>query len=86
MWVDGGEQEPPPNDLAAVFRWRRWGIMPNSGGQRDQRYGEFERMEQALGIYDLWRWYKDRPPGWLKAGPAPWKRIIAVKSLVYGRQ
>lgn len=46
---------PPPADLKRLLDWRAFGVLPNAGGQRDQRAGELDRMLEAGILMDAWK-------------------------------
>lgn len=52
------KEGPPPPELNLVFQWRTWGVLPNSGGLRDQRAGDLDRMLSVANAYDLMTLHK----------------------------
>ena len=55
---------PPPPELAYWFDWETFNVLPNSGGTRDQRAGELQRIKAAKIAYDKWVTVCSRAGGW----------------------
>ncbi len=79
----GKEEAEPPPELTLGLQVRAFpGSLPETGGLRDQRAGEMQRVILALNIYDAWTAYKRAlygPGGdamrWVKNNPDQWKLI-----------
>ena len=71
---------PPPPELELGWQARRWRVLPEPGGLRDQCAGELRRMIAALNVYDAikgWRgsanWVR-----WRDECPEQWEIVASV--------
>jgi hypothetical protein len=62
LYVDG--EGPPPPELEYWFMWETFGALPNSGGLRDQRAGELQRMRKCKEVFDTWLHFREQKEGW----------------------
>jgi len=82
--------EPPPQLPAELREWqafKRYGLPPNAGGQRDQPLGWMDRCERMDYCYRVWRaWMAcDKGPEWVDAHPDEYKTARQLRSMVYGK-
>ena len=52
-----GKGTPPP-ELASYFQWRTWDVLPESGGSRDQKAGELDRMLASANAYEVMKLHR----------------------------
>jgi hypothetical protein len=60
-----GEGNPPP-ELVLAWDVKRWGVLPDQGGIRDQRLGDLNRMRAALNAYNVMRDFRDTKLTWVE--------------------
>ena len=76
----------PPDVLLEYWRFLRYGLAPNGGGQRDQPAGWFARAEFLHRVYNAFGVYKQREAGqdaqWINAHPDEWSIVKAVKGMM----
>jgi len=66
-----------------AFSWERWNALPLGGGLLDQPAGLLERMRTAKVVWEIWRTYRKRPPGWECMTPSAWNVVLAVALALY---
>jgi hypothetical protein len=82
-----GRAEPPP-DLKLMWDWMQWRVLPESGGLRDQRAGELERMKTAYRVWATMKSWKETDAkdadAWREKYPEGWQIILMVQELRHG--
>ncbi|MCP4536265.1 MAG: hypothetical protein GY832_03890 [Chloroflexi bacterium] len=77
----------PPAILSEYWRFQRYGLPPNAGGQRDQPVRWFDNAHVLDTVYRAFALYKQRVPGkeaaWYKAHPAEARIIGKLRELVW---
>lgn len=74
---------PPPPELDLAHAWDRWQALPADGGLLDQPAGLLERMRVASLVYDAWKAYRKRTPGWERMTGGAWNLILSVALMLY---
>ena len=75
------KEGPLPSELGYMFDFRRFGVLPNPGGTRDQIVGELDRMALCARIYDIWRVSREEPAKWALLSQLDWQNIIAIREI-----
>lgn len=82
-----GKNEPPP-ELLLAFRCKAWRVLPRSGGLREQRFDEVNRMTVALTTYEALEMYSKVKPSqlaeFMRKSPRTWKIIEILQEYERG--
>ena len=84
-------KNPPPPELTLALQCDRWGTLPETGGVRDQRIGELDRMAIVLNIYRAVKGYRDAQgkkgkKSWRNANPQAYQIYLDVLDMKYGEE
>lgn len=83
--AEDASSKPPP-ELSLAFKADQWGVLPETGGLRDQRIGELDRMTVALNVYRAMKGYKDMRKHedrqrWRENNPQGWQIYLDILKL-----
>ena len=83
--AEDASNKPPP-ELSLAFKAEQWGVLPETGGLRDQRIGELDRMTTYLNVYRAMKGYKEARTQearerWRESNPQGWAIYLDILQL-----